>query len=395
MENFRGEDTIIKKGLSYAPYIEISLDNLLHNLAQIRSVLPSGIGQIAVVKDCAYGCGSAVIASVLEKQGGVEFFAAARPAEAFYLRKSGVNAPILILGQADENEIISGTQQNIIFTLNDLDDIEYFKNCGANIRFHLHVDTGMNRMGVLPSEISEVIEKLKDAPALRLEGIYTHMASADEPNTNTVNTQLSKFTYCIERLREAGLYPTHIHYGNSATFLRFPIDGCTLVRPGIALYGCNPDPAQIFNVNLKQIASLNSHVVKMKKVAAGEPVSYCGNYITNEETWIATIALGYAHGLPRFLSNTGEVLIGGKRYRIAGNVTMDYIMVDAGPNPVINVGDDVTAIGEQGEETITADQIALIGKTIGYEILCNLGTSIDRFYTLNGEIIHQDSGVIF
>ncbi|MCL2688328.1 MAG: alanine racemase [Chitinispirillia bacterium] len=393
MENLRLKN--IKDELTYSPYVEISLDNLLHNLAQIRSVLPAGIGQIAVVKDCAYGCGSVQIASVLEKRGSVEFFAVARPQEAFYLRESGINAPVLILGQADDNEICLSVKQNIIFTLNDLSDINHWKKLGVDIRFHLHVDTGMNRMGILPAEISDVIDQLKNASNLHLEGIYTHMASADEINTSTVNNQLNKFTYCIDQLRSADLSPAHIHYGNSAAFLRFPIDGCTLVRPGIALYGCNPDPAQDFNVNLKQAASLKSRVVKMKKVAAGEPVSYCGNYITEKETYIATIALGYAHGLPRFLSNAGEVLIGGKRYRIAGNVTMDYIMVDAGPNPEIIIGDDVVAIGQQGEETITADEIALHGKTIGYEILCNLGTSIDRFYMLDGKVIRHDKGFIF
>ena len=385
----------IRDKLPYSPYVEISLDNLLHNVTQIRSVLPDNVGLIAVVKDCAYGCGSAEIASVLEKQGGVEFFAVARPLEAFYLRESGISAPVLILGQAGEDEISLGVKQNVVFTLNDIKDIKDWKECGIDIRFHLHVDTGMNRMGILPSEIGEIIDQLKNAPTLHLEGVYTHMASADEPDTSTVNHQLSKFTYCIDQLRAADLSPAHIHYGNSAAFLRFPVDGCTLVRPGIALYGCNPDPAQNFNVDLKQVASLKSSVVKMKKVAAGEPVSYCGNYITEKETWIATIALGYAHGLPRFLSGVGEVLIGGKRYRIAGNVTMDYIMADAGSNPTINVGDDVVAIGQQEEETITADGIALRGKTIGYEILCNLGTSIDRFYTLNGKIIRHDPGVIF
>jgi len=393
MENLRLED--IKNRLPHSPYVEISLDNLLHNAAQIRSVLPSGIGLIAVVKDCAYGCGCAEIASVLEKQGGVEFFAVARPQEAFYLRESGINAPVLILGQADENEIRLGVKQNVVFTLNDIKEIKEWKECGVDIRFHLHVDTGMNRMGILPAEINDVIGQLKNAQNLHLEGVYTHMASADEPNTSTVSQQLDRFTYCIDQLRKNGLPPIHIHYGNSAALLRFPIDGCTLVRPGIALYGCNPDPAQNFNADLKQVAFLKSRVVKMKKVAAGEPVSYCGNYVTKEETYIATIALGYAHGLPRFLGNVGDILIGGKRYRIAGNVTMDYIMADAGSNPKINAGDDAVAIGQQGEETITADEVALHGKTIGYEILCNLGTSINRFYTLNGKIIRHEPGVIF
>ncbi|MDR0306477.1 MAG: alanine racemase [Chitinispirillales bacterium] len=395
MENLRHKAEIKERLSPYAPYIEISLDNLLYNLTQIRSTLSKDVGVIAVIKDCAYGCGSAKAAYILEQHGKVEFFAVARPQEAFALKKAGINTAVLILGQADNDELRRGAQQNIVFSINDLRDIELFKSSGLNIRFHLHIDTGMNRMGLLTSEIGELIDKLKSAPYLHLDGVYTHMACADEPNTSTVKEQFDKFKYCIDQLTQAGFSPPHIHYGNSAAFIRFGVQGCTLVRPGIALYGCKPDPFQNFDVSLKPVTSLVSRIVKMKKVPAASPVSYGGNYITEKETWIATIALGYAHGLPRFLSGKGEVLIGGNRYRIAGNVTMDYIMVDAGPNPAISAGDEVVAMGSQGKETITPDQIAIYGNTIGYEILCNLGTSIDRFYTLNGKVIHHDPGIIF
>ena len=378
------------------PHVEISLDNILHNLAQIRSVLPPDTGIIAVVKDCSYGCGSAEIAKILSSDGGVKFFAVARACEAFALRESGVaETPVLVLGVSTEKEIRCGADKNIVFAMNDLSDIEQWRSYGVDIRFHLNIDTGMSRLGILPAEIGEFIDTIKSVPNLRFDGVYTHMACADESGTQTVNRQLEKFTECIDRLRKTGILPPHIHYGNSATFLRFPVDGCTLVRPGITLYGCKPDPAQDFGINLKPAASLISRVIKMKKVPAQTAVSYGGNYITPAETWIATIALGYAHGLPRFLSCKGEVLIGGKRYRIAGNVTMDCIMVDAGPNPVISAGDEVVAIGSQGGETITPDDVAVIGNTIGYEIICNLGTSIDRVYTRNNKIIRHDRGAIF
>ncbi|MDR2578086.1 MAG: alanine racemase [Chitinispirillales bacterium] len=379
----------------YSPYVEISLDNILHNLAQIRSVLPRGAGVMAVVKDSSYGCGSVEIAKALERDGGVEIFAVARPCEAFALKKSGIASPVLVLGFATDGELRFGADKNVIFALNDLSDTERWRSCGADIRFHLNIDTGMSRLGVLSSEINLLIDAIKAAPNISIDGVFTHMASADESGTQTVDHQLKKFTKCVGQLREAGLPPVHIHYGNSAAFLRFPVDGCTLVRPGIALYGCKPDPAQDFDINLKPAASLISSVVKMKKVPAGTAVSYGGNYITTEETWIATIALGYAHGLPRFLTGKGGVIINGKPYRIAGNVTMDYIMVDAGPNPAISIGDKAVAIGSCGGETITPDDIAVMGNTIGYEILCNLGTSIDRFYMRGGKIICHDPGVVF
>jgi alanine racemase len=379
----------------YSPYIEISLDNLLHNLTQIRSVLPETVGVIAVVKDCSYGCGSVEIAKTLERDGGVNFFAVARPCEAFVLKKSGITKPVLVLGMATEEELRFGTDKDVVFALNDLDDIERWKSYGIDIRSHLNIDTGMSRVGVLPAEIDSLIESIKITPNIIIDGIFTHMACADEPETPTVNRQLEKLTKSIDKFHNANLSPTHIHYGNTATFLRFPVEGCTLVRPGIALYGCKPDPGQDFNINLKSVASLISRVAKMKKVPAGTSISYGGNYVTPVETWIATIPLGYAHGLPRFLSSKGDVLINGKRYRIAGNVTMDYIMIDAGSNPAVSIGDEVVAIGSQGSETITPDDIALIGNTIGYEIICNLGTSIDRFYTQNGKTVHHDPGFVF
>ena len=235
----------------------------------------------------------------------------------------------------------------------------------------------------------------KNTETLHLQGVFTHLACADEPLTNTVDEQLVHFRQSVALLRSQGLSFTHVHFGNSATLMRFQLNDCTLVRPGIALYGCRPDPSQSFPLHLRPVATLKGTVVKLKRVPAGTPVSYGAHYITSEETCIATIAAGYAHGVPRFLSNRGEVLIGQKRYKIAGNVTMDYIMVDASPNPQIKIGDEAVVIGYQGDECISPDEIALQGKTIGYEILCNLGTSIERFYLLHNSIVLNSDGSIF
>ena len=379
----------------YSPYVEISLDNLLHNLAQIRQTLPREVGIIAVVKDSSYGCGSLLIAEAFERSGMVAFFAVARPVEAIALRKYRIKLPILVLGMASEEELRYGADNGIIFALNDLSDVDRWESYGVSVNFHLGIDTGMSRMGLLPSEIDTLVNKLNTARNIRIGGTFTHMANADEPNTQTVARQLERFRSGIDKLRSGGHPPAHVHYGNTATFLRFPLSDCTLARPGIALYGCKPDPAQEFNIDLKPVASLISHVVKMKKLPASTPVSYCGNYVTPADTWIATIPIGYAHGLPRYLNGKGSVLIGGSRYRIAGNITMDYIMVDAGASPSITVGDEVAAIGTQGGETISPDDVAAIGNTIGYEVLCNLGTTIDRFYTLDGKVVHHEPGAVY
>jgi len=379
----------------YSPYVEISIDNVLHNLTQIRRALPSDVGIIAVVKDSSYGCGSARIAEALEHSGDVALFVVARPVEAIVLRKFGITLPILVLGMATEEELRFGADNGVSFALNDLSDVDRWESYCVSVDFHLNIDTGMSRMGLLPSEIDTLINKLNTTRGIRIGGAFTHMANADEPNTQTVARQLERFHGGIDNLRGGGHPPKHIHYSNTATFLRFPLSGCTLARPGIALYGCKPDPAQNFDIDLKPVASLISHVVKMKKLPAGTPVSYGGNYITGVDTCIATIPLGYAHGIPRYLNGKGFVLIGGKRYRIAGNVTMDYIMVDIGANSSVSVGDEVVAVGTQSGESISPDDVALIGNTIGYEVLCNLGTTIDRFYTRGGKVVYHEPGSVF
>ena len=383
------------KSGDYFPYLEISLDNVLHNLAALRSRLPSGTGIMAVVKDCAYGCGSAIVARVLEKWGNVGFFAVNRPAEAFFLSRKDLRSPILVLGKASAADLRKGEKCGIVFSLNDLADIRLWKSSGAKIRFHCAIDTRMNRIGILPSEIVQLVQELRNAPSLSLEGAFTYFANADEPDTITVGQQVDAFKGALSLLRCSGISPGHIHYSNSAAIMRFDLPGCTLVRPGIALYGCRPDPRQQFSPDLKPIVALKSHVVKIKKVPANTPVSYGGTYVTERETLIATIALGYANGYPRSLSNRGEVLIRGRRYKIAGTVTMDYLMVDAGPLPAIAVGDEVTAIGYQGGECISPDDLALLDNTIGYEILCNLSPGLDRIYIHKGEVVGKENGKIY
>jgi alanine racemase len=378
-----------------SPRVEISLDNLLHNLRQIRSIAP-GTGVLAVVKDCSYGCGSVMITRTLEQQGGVHFFAVARPEEAFLLREEGLSSPILVLGEADSSQIKEAWTKEILFSCNSLDTLRNWIKSGLQVRFHLNIDTGMHRMGLLPSEVEDFAKHLQNSSGnLLFEGVFTHMTSADVPGTETVQSQLASFRKALSVLRSHNLSPVHIHFGNSATVMLHGISECTLIRPGIALYGCKPDPAQDFPLDLKPVAALKGYIVRMKQVPAGTPVSYGAHYITEQTTWIATINAGYGQGVPRFLSNKGYVLIRGKKYRIAGNVTMDYIMVDAGPEPCIGIGDEAVIMGNQNGESITPDEIASMGNTIAYEILCNLSTAIDRYYYLNDSIVFHSSSSIF
>jgi alanine racemase len=375
--------------LQQSPFVEINLDNLLHNLDQIRATLPSSVGILAVVKDSAYGCGSAMVSRLLE-QSGVRLFAVARTCEARVLREAGVESPILVLGPAHASDLVWGASAGVLFTAGDLADLAAWKKLDVPVRFHLEIDTGMGRLGLLPGEMERFARELAGWPNLICEGAFTHFSRSDDPDVQPTAAQLARFRKAIDALEANGLRPSTVHFSNTAAIARGLIPDCTAVRPGIALYGCKPDPGGEFSLDLKPIMSLRGRVVKMKRVPAGTPVSYGGTYVTREDTTIATIDIGYGLGLPRQLGNRGAVLIRGRRYMIAGRVTMDFLMIDAGPVPAFEVGDEAVAMGSQGNERIAPDDIAILCNTIGYEILCSIGSRTDRFYILDGRVIHHE-----
>jgi alanine racemase len=372
-----------------SPCIEINLDHVIHNLSQIRTMVRPSAGIIAVVKDNAYGCGSVMISRVLEANN-VRFFAVSKACEARILREEGITSPILVLGPASSDELEWGSGANIHFSLNDLEDWSVWKTLEIPLRFQVNVNTGMNRLGIAPEEAETILADLPDHASMTCEGIYTHCARADDPDSAPTESQLERFRNVLQAFDSKGLHPSVIHFANSATVMRYPNIHCTMVRPGIALYGCRPDPAQEFPLSLKPVLSLKARVIKLNRVSAGTAVSYGGTYVTSSDTTIATIDLGYGQGFSRRLGNRGSVLIRGRRFAIAGRVTMGYFMVDAGKDPLIAVGDEVIALGSQGADCITPDEMAVLCDTIGYEILCSMSSTIERRYILNGQVIRQD-----
>jgi len=365
------------------PWVEIDLDALLHNLAQIRHRLPAGAGVIGVVKDSAYGCGAPEVARALE-QAGVPLFAVARTAEARELRQAGIRTPVLVLGEARPEDLPWIAANGVHLALNDLAACRTLGASRLALPVHVNIDTGMGRLGVRPPELGELPGALRGT-TLRLAGAFTHFACADEPAHAGVAGQVKQFEECLEALAAAGLRPEFVHCANSAGIVNVPWPGgVTHCRPGIMLYGCRPDPWRDPGIDLRPIASLKGHVVKVKRVAAGTPISYGWQYRSPADTIIGTVNTGYGHGLPRFLSRGGVILVGGRRCQIAGRVTMDYTMVDLGAASTVQPGDEAVAIGHQGGERITPDEVAAAGDTIAYEVLCNLGTRIPRVYLRPG-----------
>ncbi len=373
----------------YTPSIEISLDNLVYNLHQLQSRLHSPEAIIAVVKDNAYGCGAPVIAETLENEG-ISFFAVASMHEARELRSHGIDSPILVLGEATVDEITWASSHDVRIVINDYDALTRIAQYMIPATLHINIDTGMQRLGIAPAETESAIAVIARNRHLTLEGLFTHFACADEPGTDSVTAQLSRFDAVQAVVKKHGIPVKYIHSSNSAAATRFPVPPGHLVRPGIVLLGCKPDPGQEFDIDLRPIVSLKAPIIKIKKVARSTAVSYGWTYAPDEDTSIATVPIGYAHGYPRALSNKGEVLIRGKRFPVAGRVTMDYILVNLGAETDIQTGEEVVAIGSQKDACITPDDLALQTGTIGYEILCGLSNRIDRYYYRQGKIIRRE-----
>jgi alanine racemase len=378
----------------YTPYIDVHLDNIVHNLGQITKNCSSDTRILAVVKDNSYGCGADYVARKL-LAAGVNFFAVASAPQARHLRDTGISSPILIFGPCNDSDCRWAAQSDVHLSCNDPGDIERWAALNTPLAFHLNCDTRMGRLGVRPDELSSLIPRLRSNSKLHCTGIYTHFANADEPGTQTVDEQMKKFDSMRAALRTASITPDTVHCANSAACARFPLHGVTHVRPGIALYGCNPDPSQDFGLSLKPAISLKSSVIKVKRVPAHTPISYGGIYTTQNETSIATVACGYAHGVPRYCSNNHSVLIHGELFPVVGRVTMDYIMVDIGNDFSIDVGDEVVVMGQQDRKIITVDSVARLGNTIGYEVLCGISTAVNRYYCEGETTIGFSQGLLF
>lgn len=371
-----------------SPRIEIALDALEHNLEQLRSHAGRETAVMAVVKDSAYGCGALPIARFLRTRG-VSWFVVARIGEARALRGEGIDEPVLVLGDVDDAGLRWAAENDVTVSLNDIAALASWQAAPHNVAFHCNVDSGMGRMGLTPDQIPLLAAALDDK-RLRLTGVYTHFACADEPGTESVEQQLTVFESALSHLENKCAAPPVVHCANSAGIINVAMpEWATHMRPGIALYGCQPDPRVPLPLNLRPVTSLIGKVVKVKRVAAGTPVSYGWQYRAEHDTHIATVDLGYGHGFPRFLSGRGAMLVRGETRPIAGRVTMDFTMLDVGPRPLVRTGDEAVAIGRQGDAAITPDDIALLGDTIGYEVLCNLSARLPRVFRYGGDIVEM------
>lgn len=374
-------------------HADIDLDAVLFNFEQMNKNIPEGTRIMAVVKTDAYGHGAVPLAELIEPLDYLWGFATATIDEAMELRDAGIKKPILILGYTFpecyplivENEI-----RQTVFTYDmakELSDEAVRQNKKAYI--HIKLDTGMGRIGYQSSEEAAAdTEKMKTLPMLEIEGAFTHFANADTKDQALTFGQIKKFEKMICAMENTGVRFAYKHCANSAGIIELTKDQFNLVRAGIISYGMWPsEEVKKDIVKIKPILSLKSHVVYVKEVEPGTSISYGSTWTAKEKRKIATVPVGYGDGYPRSLSNKGYVLIKGHKAPIVGRVCMDQLMVDVTEIPEeVQTGDRVTLIGQDGEYTITAEQLGDLSGRFNYELVCDLGNRIPRIYHKDGKI---------
>jgi alanine racemase len=367
-----------------AAWVEIDLGAVRDNVAALaRFAAPAQV--LAVVKADGYGHGAVPIARAA-LEAGATWLGVALVEEGAALRTDGIDAPILVLSEpapeAAHAVVVHGLTP-VVYTEGGIDALaKAVADLGGGdpLPVHLKVDTGMHRVGVTPADAVALARRVSERTELRLEGVCTHFAVADEPEDPYTAEQLTRFHSVLDALEAEGLRPPLVHAANSAGLLAFPESRFDLARVGIAIYGIPPVPALAGRVPLRPALSLRARVSHVKTVDAGARISYGLRYRVDRPTRIATVPIGYADGVPRNLAAVGgEVVVHGRRRAVAGTVTMDQLMVDVGADAV-EVGDEVVLIGGQGDAEVTAQEWADRLGTIAYEIVCGIGPRAPRRY---------------
>ncbi len=356
--------------------------NLLHNLQLIQTaVAPAKV--MGVVKADAYGHGSVEIAKTLIANG-VDYLGVAFFEEGIELRKAGIDVPILVFGAHLPEFFPQFLDYDLDITLTDAAQLEPLralcKQRKKRARVQIKVDTGMGRVGFFADKDFELIRRIVDEPAWLTVGIYSHLSSADEEDSTYTLGQIQRFTAFKERLQKVAACKPFFHLANSAAIMRYPQAYFDYVRPGVMLYGNPPGPDFKLTWDLREVMEFKSRITLIKKLPPRHPVSYNRRYHTPQATHIGIVPAGYADGYNRRFTNTGQVLIRGRRYPVVGTVCMDQFMVDLGAQTDVQTGDEVILFGKQGNEHISIVEISRKLETIPYEVTCWVSRRVPRIH---------------
>lgn len=369
----------------------VSLDAIAHNFAEMKKNIAKGTKIVAVIKADGYGHGAEAIARLIEDYDYIWGFAVATPEEALQLRTFGVKKPILILGIVFEEYFTQMIAKEIRLTVCTYEMAqklsEEAQRQGRDVHIHIGLDTGMSRIGFADRQASvEEIKKISQLPNLKIEGMFTHFARADETDRSPAIDQLNRYLNFAKLLEDAGIQIPMKHCSNSAGIIRVPEANLNAVRAGITIYGIYPsNEVERDIVKLIPAMELKSHISYIKTVEPGAAFSYGGTFTAKKEMKVATIPVGYADGYPRSLSNKGWVLIHGKKAPILGRVCMDQFMVDITKIPDAKAGDEVTLIGKDGKEFISIEKFGDLSGRFSYEFACDISKRVPRVYIKDGK----------
>lgn len=371
---------------------EINLDNLAANFRAMQTLVGTEVKVMAVVKADAYGHGAVKCARRLAKEGA-EWFGVALPEEALELREQGIEQPILTLGGFWENQEELCVKEKITPVVFRLDLAERLNQAAKNLNqiadVHIKIDTGMGRLGVRFDAVGEFAEALTHLQNLRIDGLMTHFAAADEAHNDEFTAlQIKRFEDAATVFREKGFRPTWCDLANSPATLAHPGSWKNLVRVGGALYGIGKDifPPGKTVENLLPVMSLKSKITLLKTVPRGETLGYSRSFTTERDSLIASVPIGYNDGFPRGLSNKGKAIVNGTFAPVVGRVSMDVILLDVTDVPNARLNDDVCLIGEQDGLRISVEDVAEICGTISYEITCGISRRVPRVFQSKAEI---------
>jgi len=383
------KDPLSMEALSFNR-IEIDITALQNNFQSIQQIAGQHVRVMAVVKSDAYGHGLVECAQAIYRVGG-RTFGVAEVWEGVALRRAGVQGEIVILlGTTPESygDLISHKLTPVVYDLDCITGLSHeAAEKNAEVRVHLKVDVGMGRLGVLPAEVESYVSLIKRMPAITLSGLLSHFPVADETTAaEKTLEQLSQFKNVLTRLKAKKEETVVAHIANSAALIYLPETHLDMIRPGISLYGYYPDASSARaksvapKLQLQPVMSFKTRVVQVKELDAGCGISYGHTFVTTRRSRIAVLPVGYADGYSRKLSNRAQVLIAGRRAPVCGRVCMNATMVDVTDLPPVHTGDEVVLLGQQGDEKITADEMAQWMETISYEVLCLFGSFNERVY---------------
>ncbi len=369
-------------------WAEVNLDALAHNFREVRRKVGDETSVMAVVKANAYGHGAVECARRLTKEGA-DWFGVALPEEGVELRAAGITQPILSFGGFWEGQEAACIKNKIVPVIYRAEMLESFgaaaQAANAVSDVFVKIDTGMGRLGVREEQLDEFIDRLLLCANIRVVGVMTHFAAADEPERNAfTEQQVARFRDALDKFAARGINPQYRAASNSAATFAHDRARFNMVRPGGVLYGLWRDilqPVEELTPALRPVMSLRTRITLLKSVAAGEPLGYGCTFSTKRETQVATLPVGYHDGLMRALSNAGRVIVRGHFAPIIGRVSMDLTLVDVTDVPEVATGDVVTLIGEDSALSITAEDIARQASTLSYEVTCGISERVPRRFT--------------